>query len=158
MPIHLIRHAHAGSRSRWDGDDAKRPLSARGEGQARILTDQLAGAGIDLVWSSHFARCRETVEPLAAELGVPVVDHPLFAEGGAGGAALDALLAAVAEGRTVAACSHGDVIPAVVAAALGRGAHLDGPPSPAKGARYVITVDHGRVSRIEHVAAPDGRT
>lgn len=158
MPIHLIRHAHAGSRSRWDGDDELRPLSPRGEGQARVLAGDLADGGIDLVWSSRFVRCRETVEPLAAKLGLAVVDHPLLAEGGAGGAVLDALLASSAEGRTVAACSHGDVIPAVVAAALGRGAALDGPPSPAKGARYELTVLDGRVTHVQHVPAPDGAT
>lgn len=156
--VHLIRHAHAGSRSHWHGDDAARPLSERGAGQARILTEQLADAGIDLVWSSRFVRCRETVEPLASKLGLEVVDHADLSEGGSGGAALDALLAAAADGRTVAACSHGDVIPALVATALGRGATLDGPPSPAKGARYVLTVADGRPTHLQHVSAPDGTT
>ena len=30
VPVYLIRHAHAGSRSGWDGDDDRRPLSPKG--------------------------------------------------------------------------------------------------------------------------------
>ena len=38
----LVRHAKAGSRHQWDGDDALRPLSGTGREQARHLTDLLA--------------------------------------------------------------------------------------------------------------------
>ncbi len=155
MLIHLIRHGHAGHRSEWDHDDALRPLVGRGRREAKAIAAALAAEPIDLVWSSTFVRCRETVEPLARGHGVKVEDNDLFTEGGYGPPALDALLAAAAEGRTVAACSHGDVIPLVVSTALRRGARLAGPPSPAKGARYVLEVVDGQVARITHVGRPD---
>ena len=153
--IHLIRHAQAGSRARWEGDDELRPLSDRGERQAELIATALAPAGIDEVWTSRYVRCRQTVEPLGAALDVQVHDHATLAEGGWGTDALDALLAAVAEGRTVAACSHGDVLPSLVAAAVRRGATLVGPPAPKKGGRYTCTVVDGQIDRIIGYPPPD---
>lgn len=157
MSIHLIRHAHAGSRKRWEGPDDQRPLSERGRVEAGLIDLDLADAGIELLVSSRFVRCTQTLEPLAERLGLPVATSAALAEGGAGAAALDELLRVAGDGRTVAACSHGDVIPALLATATGRGAHLDGPVSPAKGARYELHVDDGRVTSIVHVPAPGGR-
>ncbi|CAN5754275.1 hypothetical protein BH23ACT2_BH23ACT2_00570 [soil metagenome] len=157
MLIHLIRHAHAGPRRAWAGPDDQRPLSERGQAQAAVIDRALADAEITLLWSSRFVRCVETLDPLAHRRGLTVATTAELTEGGSGADALDALLAAAAEGHTLAACSHGDVIPAVVAAAVGRGATLDGPASPSKAARYELTVDRGQVTHLAHVPAPDGR-
>jgi broad specificity phosphatase PhoE len=157
LSIHLIRHAHAGSRKRWEGPDEGRPLSERGRAQAGLLDLDLADASIEVLVSSRFVRCIQTLEPLAERLGLTVATSLELTEGGAGAAALDELLRVAGGGRTVAACSHGDVIPALLATATGRGASLDGPVSPAKGARYELQVADGRVTSIVHVPAPEGR-
>jgi 8-oxo-dGTP diphosphatase len=158
MLIHLIRHAHAGSRSAWDGDDEQRPLSTRGEGQAKAVAAALAGEGIDELWTSPSLRCRQTLAPLAEATGREVQVVDVLDEGNDGPPALDALLAAALDGRTVAACSHGDVIPAVVAAATRRGAELDGARAISKAGRYVCTVADGQISHIRAVGPPDGDT
>ena len=158
MQIHLIRHAHAGSRSAWDKADHKRPLSPRGEAQASEIGRALADAGIDELWTSPSLRCRQTLIPLAEATGMTTQVVAVFDEGNDGPPALDALLAAAAEGRTVAVCSHGDVIPAVVAAATRRGADLEGPRAISKGGRYVCTVVDGQISHIQAVPAPNGGT
>lgn len=155
MLIHLIRHAHAGSRKAWSGDDDRRPLSARGLDQATAVAEALAGAGIDRLWSSRFIRCVQTLEPLGAELDLEVEVIDELAEGGSGAEALDLLLAAAGEGTIVAASSHGDVIPRIVDEAVRRGAHLDGPSALRKGARYELAVRDGQVERITHVETPD---
>ena len=126
MRIHLVRHAHAGSRKAWDGADRDRPLSDRGWVQAEGIEKALADVGVDRVWSSAYVRCIQTLDPLAERLGLEVEVVEPLSEGGSGAEALDLLLYAARSGLTVAACSHGDVIPAVVATALGRGAQLDG--------------------------------
>lgn len=154
MIVHLIRHAHAGSRSSWDGPDDLRPLSNRGREEAVAIGRDLRKAGIDLIWSSSYLRCIETVEPLAERLGLEVEVHDAFTEGASGRDALAALIAAAEQGRTLAACSHGDVIPALIATALGTGATLEGPPSPAKAARYTVEITDGRVRRLTHHPAP----
>lgn len=158
MKIHLVRHAHAGSRSAWGGEDEIRPLSDRGWGQARAIAAALADAGIDELWSSPSLRCRQTFQPLGEKLGVEVEVADVLDEGGYGPPALDALLAAAAEGRTVAACSHGDVIPAVVATATRRGADLKGSMAISKGGRYVLTVKDGQVTKVVAIGPPDGDT
>lgn len=158
MLIHLVRHAHAGSRRNWPRADEERPLSRRGEAQAAIVSRQLAGDGIDTLWSSPYVRCVQTLEPLAEEAGLTVEVLPCLAEGGSGAVALDTLLGAAGAGHTVAACSHGDVIPAIVAEAVRRGAELDGPAALVKAARYQLTVRKGRVRRVTHIGAPDGAT
>jgi 8-oxo-dGTP diphosphatase len=154
--IYLVRHAHAGKRSEWDAADELRPLSPRGRRQAEALADQLAGVGIDLLWTSPYVRCRQTLEPLAERLGLPVLDSEPFREGGSGPAALDAVLDAVAGGATVAVSSHGDVHPAVAQAAVRRGAELVGMGALTKGARWEATVRDGQIDRLVHVPAPDG--
>lgn len=158
MLIHLVRHAHAGSRRDWDGADETRPLTPRGIRQADLLSCQLAGDGIDTLWSSPFARCTQTLRALAEHFGLSVETLDCLAEGEAGAAALDALIGGAADGRTIVACSHGDVIPDIVSEAVRRGADLEGPRSLSKGARYELKFKDGKVTRIRHVAAPDART
>jgi 8-oxo-dGTP diphosphatase len=130
-------------------------LSDRGEAQATEIGDALLDAGIDRLWTSRYLRCRQTLEPLAAALGLPVDDLDELAEGAWGNDALDVLLAAVAEGHIVAACSHGDVIPAIVATAVRRGAALEGPGALKKGARYECHIEHGQITLLVAVPPPD---
>jgi broad specificity phosphatase PhoE len=108
--------------------------------QARDLAGVLQAGGppIAKLFSSPWVRCTQTLDPLADALGVNVVDAdelgevvslPVHDGGDAwvtsawlGGRAL-AFLNRVADeydGRRVVACSHGDVIPAVVALLVGR--------------------------------------
>lgn len=154
MQLYLIRHAHAGSRSAWDQPDHERPLSPKGAAQAAEIATALAGRGIDLLWSSPSLRCRQTLEPLGAALGLKVVASDPFDEGSSGPAALDAALAAVGAGHTLAVCSHGDVLPAMASAAVRRGATLHGTSALHKGARFECTVVDGQIAELTLVDVP----
>lgn len=72
--LHLLRHAHAGDPEGWTGDDAARPLSPKGEGQAERLGAFLAGVGFrpDAIVSSPKIRARRTAEIVAGHLDVEV--------------------------------------------------------------------------------------
>jgi len=100
----LVRHASAGDRSTWDGADHDRPLDKKGRRQAEELVQPLLAAGARRAVSSPYARCVETLEPLAVALGIEVETDDRLAEG-AGRAAIELL---AADG--VVACTHGDVI------------------------------------------------
>ena len=76
VPFVVLRHAAAGHKKDWDGDDLLRPLDFRGQAQARALVRLLGCFGPVRVISSPAARCLATVEPYAAHVGAPVVAEP----------------------------------------------------------------------------------
>lgn len=104
----LVRHAHAGDKHYWTGPDAERPLSVRGWSQAEGLCDVLAGVRVGRLLTSPALRCRQTLLPLAATLGLEVelVDD-LDVDGD-----VDHLadLLADTDGDGVVLCTHGEVL------------------------------------------------
>jgi len=68
----LIRHARAGQRDDWSGDDRRRPLDERGRKQAADLVAALSKYRLARILSSPYDRCVQTVEPLAHALGLEV--------------------------------------------------------------------------------------
>lgn len=72
----LIRHAEAvapGS-SGWEDRDDDRPLTEAGAAAARELAAELDPWVITGVYSSPYARARQTAEPLAERRGLPIVE------------------------------------------------------------------------------------
>lgn len=74
MFLHLLRHAHAGDWSTWEGDDAARPLTDKGRSQAERLGRFLATQGFrpDLIITSPKVRAAETAAIVGERLGVSV--------------------------------------------------------------------------------------
>lgn len=66
MPLLLVRHASAGDRIAWEGDDRERPLDERGHRDASRLVALLAQFDVEAILTSPYRRCVETVRPLAA--------------------------------------------------------------------------------------------
>ncbi len=118
--LYLVRHADAGSRSGWRGDDQLRPLDDRGRAQAEALAAALAPRPVKRILSSPAARCTGTVEPLARELGLEVRTAEELCEGSHPADALRLMGALATEDGDSVLCSHGDVIPGVLWM-LGRG-------------------------------------
>ena len=109
--LHLVRHADAGNRMTWVGDDFLRPLDDFGQTQAEAIGVALASQPVRRILSSAAVRCVDTVVPLGRALGLPVEVADELAEGTFVGDAFDLLRSlASAEGDSVL-CSHGDVIP-----------------------------------------------
>lgn len=138
--LELVPHCSSAPRDGWVGDHDVRPLSNLGRQQAHALVAAL-GTDIDAIFSSPALRCRQTVEPLARAANRPVETLAELAEGdgfrepaawtqgllapmagpAAGAWAAGRMLRALmimcdryAGGRVVA-CSHGDVIPVLLA-------------------------------------------
>lgn len=76
----IVRHASAGERDDWEGDDRLRPLDTRGFAQAARLVELLDGHEILRVLSSPARRCVQTVEPLAHARGLDVEVREELAE------------------------------------------------------------------------------
>ncbi len=80
LEVYLLRHAHAGNPDQWTGDDAERPLSAKGRKQAERLGRFLAERGFkpDAIVTSPKLRARQTADLVAAPLKARVeTDHRL---------------------------------------------------------------------------------
>ena len=136
MTTYLVRHASAGSRDDCDPHDADRTLDDGGRFQAGKLAGWLRHEPIDRILSSPYRRCIESVEPLAAELGVRIECVEALAEG----TEVDEswkLLECVAS-TTAVLCSHGDVIPDLIRRAQGRGMLVPGKSGCAKGSVWTL--------------------
>ncbi|MEU7411998.1 MULTISPECIES: histidine phosphatase family protein [Streptomyces] len=171
--LDLVPHCASSPRAQWSGDDDLRPLSDEGMRQAEVLGEVFQGfqGGVDAVYSSPSLRCRQSVAPLAAAAGVPVVSEDRlreargFAEpqawtegvfaaigpslGGAwaAGRALGALveIATRHDGGHAVACSHGDAIPAtLVHLSAAHGCAL--PRIVGRGSWYRLRLERGRLT------------
>jgi phosphohistidine phosphatase SixA len=140
MSILLVRHAPAGKRKQWHGDDRLRPLDREGRKQAEQLPEVLEEFRIDRIYSSPYVRCRQTVEPLALALDLEIEERDELAEG-AGRYAPLALTFELGE-RTAVLCTHGDVIVDLVG------------DETEKGSTCVLELVDGRLARRQYVPPP----
>ena len=155
--LYLVRHAKAGSRHDFKGNDRLRPLSGSGKRQAEALairlTPPLTAAGVKVLISSPYLRCIQTLRPLAKAIGGIVEPDECLAEGRSFIDVLD-LLATLPDGTAL--CSHGDVIPDTISALERRGCEFTSPPDWRKGSVWVLERDtSGEIVRAECWPPPD---
>ncbi|WP_194410923.1 NUDIX hydrolase [Microbacterium cremeum] len=132
FPIIVLRHAKAVERGDWQGKDAARPLSPRGEKQAKSIVGPLVSFGARKLISSPATRCVTTLAPLSAALDRKVGTTKLIGQ--------DAWEEGTSDPRKIVGervrarkpavlCSHGPVLPDImseIALATGtlRGSYL----------------------------------
>lgn len=150
----LIRHAHAGDRARWRGPDDQRPLSEKGWRQARGLVALLSNDGVARITSSPSLRCVQTVLPLAEARGLQVEEDARLHEGTDPHAAFLALEADLQAG-SVAASTHGDLMPAILDLAAERGAALPPDVRWPKGCTWVLEHEAGRWLEARFLPPPE---
>ena len=148
----LVRHAKAGKRSEWRGDDADRPLDAAGRLQAKRLVGFLALFRPEQVISADRTRCTQTVTPLAERLGLPVRIDSAFDDE----CCLEdieettrALMDVAKPGTVSVICSQGYTIPALVELLA-----PDADPVTRKGAAWVLSIADGDVVAADYYADP----
>jgi 8-oxo-dGTP diphosphatase len=138
MSLFLVRHAKAGKRKEWDGDDTLRPLDKIGRLQAEAIALRLSGKSPSALYASRYVRCVQTLEPLAEHLGQPIVVDDHLTEGADWRATID-WMTTLGDGAVM--CSHGDVIPDVIAALERRGMDIAGDPDWRKATVWVLEHD-----------------
>jgi 8-oxo-dGTP diphosphatase len=151
--IVLVRHAKAGRRSEWRGDDVKRPLDLTGEQQALQLVPFLCAFAPEQVYSAELVRCVQTVQPLADVLGVPVQVEPAFSDvvcARSPDATVTAALALAKPGAVSVVCSQGQAIPHVVEALAPGSVSAE----PRKGSAWVLSMVDGAAVSADYYDAP----
>jgi len=148
MTVYMVRHAKAGSRSAWTDPDDLRPLTKAGRRQAAAIADAIAGDGVTRVLSSPYVRCRQTVEPLAERLRLPV-DLSDALEEGAPLVDTLALLDKLGDEPAVL-CTHGDVLGALLDHCTRQGVHLDDDRLE-KGSTWVFGTEAGAITSARYV-------
>jgi 8-oxo-(d)GTP phosphatase len=127
VPLILVRHASAGSKSDWPKSDLSRPLDGHGADEALALADLLRCFGSGRVVSAPAERCVATVRPYAASIGAVVEIEAAFdvgAKGRGGAAAAAAMARLAADSSPVVVCGHRETLPALLdAACAALGAH-----------------------------------
>jgi 8-oxo-dGTP diphosphatase len=140
----LVRHAHAGERKKWSGNDALRPIDAQGQAEAERFAAICGPIGPERLITATPLRCKQTLEPVsAAHGGLPIVVDGAFAEpADADEAPAKAKLAAqrlldVRSGGRTVICSQGKIIPHLLATLLDE---ADSEPyKTAKGDAWLLT-------------------
>ena len=147
----LVRHAKAGDREDWEGDDRQRPLTRKGHKQAEALVQTLASFGVRRVLTSPYLRCVQTVAPLAKQLGLPLEETPVLAEG-ADLADVFALMQRL--DSTTVLCSHGDVILALLELLVEQNLLRPSRVRLDKGSTWALDWEGGRIVAARYIEAP----
>ncbi|KAA8967742.1 bifunctional NUDIX hydrolase/histidine phosphatase family protein [Mycobacterium sp.] len=173
----VVRHGSAGSKSRFKGEDAMRPLDKKGRAQAEALVGPLLAFGASEVHAADRLRCHQTMEPLAQELGVAITNEPaLTAEAYAENPkrARHRVLqiaglrddpgrdaAPVSQGagrqafpaRVPAICTQGEVIPDLIAWWCARDGVRPDNSRNRKGSMWVLSLSDGRLVAADHISS-----
>ncbi|PJJ61934.1 NUDIX hydrolase [Compostimonas suwonensis] len=115
--IIALRHAKAVPPFEWEGDDASRPLSRRGEQQAASLVDTISAWRPRRIVSSTAQRCQSTVEPLSRAVGRKVVTTAAISQDAYENGQADVREVVgrrVRSRKTSVLCSHGPVLPEII--------------------------------------------
>jgi 8-oxo-dGTP diphosphatase len=150
----IVRHGTAGRKSRFSGDDTKRPLDKRGRAQAEALVPQLLAFGASDVYAADRLRCHQTVEPLAEELGVTVHNEPTLTEESYAKSpkrARQRMLRIAEREGTPVICTQGKVIPDLIAWWCERDGVRPDKARNHKGSTWVMSLSAGRLVAADHI-------
>ncbi len=110
----IVRHAKAGKKRRWKGEDSLRPLDKDGVTQAARLAAVAPCYGPTRIASADLVRCADTVRAVSHDLGVPLDIEPMLGRDAYAAdprATLNWIREQVLQGGTTLLCSQGEVIP-----------------------------------------------
>ena len=116
--IVVVRHGKAVPVGSWDGPDATRPLLLRGTAQAASIALGLAAYRPKKIITSTAARCIATIAPLARLTGIEPTESDAISQDAFESGESDAagvLGRRVRKKKTTVLCSHGPVIPRLIA-------------------------------------------
>ncbi len=159
VPFILLRHASAGSKRAWAGDDLARPLDAHGAADADHLARLLSCFGRCRVLTSAAERCVATVRPYAALMGAPIEIEADFTVRGPGSVTpreLKRVGQIMDYGQPAVICGHGENLPFLLQAACARlGARAPAGPPLRKAGWWVLHAAEDQLAAAERYHPAD---
>lgn len=150
----VLRHANAGKRSDYSGDDRLRPLDKIGRRHARDSVAMLAAFNPERILAADRVRCEQTVQPLADQLGLKVQrlpevsDEAYIAYPQRG---IETVRQLMQQPGTTLICSQGGAIPGMLGD-LG----VPGAPYPCrKGSAWALSVAERGVIAADYYPHPE---
>lgn len=156
----IVRHAVAGNKARYKGNDDERPLDKRGRAQAESLVGLLLAFGATDLHAAPRTRCHQTLEPMAEELGVTIADEPTLSEEAYADdpEAGRLRLAEIAKSdATPVICTQGKVIPDLIAWWCDRDGVRPDKSRNRKGSTWVLTLANDTLMAADHIGSPLAR-
>ncbi len=150
--FYVVRHAKAGSRGNWTGDDRLRPLTKKGQKQAEDLVGLFASFPIKSIYSSSYLRCMQTVEPLGRARKVAVKSVSELEEGHG----LDGLNEFLGNSKLDQAVlsTHGDIVWELVEELVTRHVIRAGDGGFDKGSTWILRAQDGVPVKARYLPAP----
>jgi 8-oxo-dGTP diphosphatase len=154
----VVRHASAGDRKDWSGEDRLRPLDERGRRQAEELVRLLGRFDVRYIVSADNLRCVQTVLPLSESIGVPIADERLISCDGFAGNEQQAeqLIREIGDdGEAVVVCSQREVIPDLITRlAESDELPLEGRPKAKKASVWSLSFEGPKLIGLQLFAPP----
>lgn len=150
----LLRHARAGKRTQFEGDDRLRPLDKMGRRQARDSIGTLSAFRPERIVAADRRRCEQTVAPLADRLGLPVLSAPEFADEAYLAdpqRAVESLHALAERSASTVICSQGSAIPGLLDNLVVPSEHR----TARKGSLWVVSLAGRRAVAGDYYPHPD---
>jgi 8-oxo-dGTP pyrophosphatase MutT (NUDIX family)/phosphohistidine phosphatase SixA len=150
----IVRHGRAGSKSRYNGDDEQRPLDKFGRAQAESLVGTLLAFGADRLYAADRVRCRQTIEPLAEELGAGIADEASLTEEAYAddpSRAWQRVQEIAAADGTPVICTQGKVVPYLIAWWCERDGIRPDKARNRKGSTWVLSLYRGKLVQADHL-------
>ncbi|SEH86750.1 8-oxo-dGTP diphosphatase [Mycolicibacterium rutilum] len=153
----IVRHGTAGSKSRYKGDDRKRPLDKKGRAQAEALVGVLLAFGADTLFAADRVRCTTTLAPLADELNTTIAADELLTEEAYAEhrkAARQRFLEIADSPGTPVICTQGKVIPDLIGWWCDRDGVRPDKSRNRKGSTWVLSLHDGKLVAADHMGSP----
>ena len=154
----LVRHANAGNKEEWEGDDDLRPLDETGREQADELVRLLSRFEVMKLVSADNLRCVQTLKPIADSIGLEIEENPVLSEKGYPGHEREAVELVRRLGdhdEAVAACTQRLVLPDLMRRLSEEdGVELPEPFKNKKGCVWALSFEGPKLVAAEYFPPP----